>query len=310
VEHLTEMVITAIVPASDSPPTLGRCVTALEAADEPPDELIVVDQPAGIGPAEARNAGAGRASGEVLLFVDSDVEVHPDAVRLLRARLRAEPKIAAVFGSYDADPAAPDAVSAFRNLLHHHVHHRAAGPVGSFWAGLGAVRRESFESVGGFDERYRRPSIEDIELGARLSASGERIECDPRIQGRHLKAWGLAEMVRTDFSRRGRPWVELLLSRRTPGISTDELNLGWEHRLSALAAVVGAGALLRRRPAAATVALAALIVLNRDLYALILRRRGPLQAVAGVGLHAVHHLASAAAVPAGIVAFLADPDRD
>ncbi len=296
------MRLSAVVPATDSPPTLDRCLAALEAAEQPPEELIVVADPPGTGPAQARNAGAARAAGEVLLFVDSDVEVHPGALRLLRERLGADPGLAAVFGSYDADPEAPGAVSGFRNLLHHHVHSRAAGPVTSFWAGLGAVRREAFEDIGGFDgERYGEPSIEDIELGLRLSAAGARIECDPRIQGRHLKAWGLAEMVSTDFRRRGMPWVALIAGRRGRGLPRNELNLGWEHRLSALAALVAVAAAVRRRPAVAAVAAAALIALNRDLYALMLRRRGPLQAAAGVGLHALHHLASAAAVPAGLI---------
>ena len=43
----------------------------------------------------------------------------------------------------DADSAADAAqdafLSAFRNLLHHHVHQSGAGPVSTFWAGLGAI---------------------------------------------------------------------------------------------------------------------------------------------------------------------------
>src|SRR5205807_8681242 len=62
----------------------------------------------------------------------------------------------------------------------------------TFWAGLGAVRRDAFEAVGGFDaERYLVPSVEDIDLGARLATTGHRIELDPAVQGTHLKAWSL-----------------------------------------------------------------------------------------------------------------------
>jgi GT2 family glycosyltransferase len=295
------------VPATDAPTSLTRCTAALEAADESPDELIVVDRPDGAGPAAARNAGAARATGDVLLFVDSDVEVHRDAVSRIRARLGPDPDLVAVFGSYDAEPEAPGAVSGFRNLLHHHVHQSSAGPVASFWAGLGAVRSDAFAAAGGFDgERYLRPSIEDIELGTRLVAAGARIECDPRVQGTHLKQWDLGEMLRTDFARRGVPWVELLLRAGAP---RGELNLGWRHRLSALASVAAAVALARRRPIGAVAGVAALVALNRDFYALIARRRGLLQATAGVGFHALHHLAGVVAVPAGLIAHLADADR-
>jgi hypothetical protein len=39
---------------------------------------------------------------------------------------------------------------------------------------------------------------------------------------------------------------------------------------------------------------------NRDFYELLLRRRGPATAVAGVGLHALHHVTGAVAVPIGL----------
>src|SRR3954451_20411458 len=214
------------VPATDSPATLQRCIAAIRAADEPPEELIVVEHAPGPGPAAARNEGAARAANDVLVYVDSDVVVRPDAFARIRAALAAEPELAAVFGSYDDEPEAPGTVSRFRNLLHHHVHHEGAGPASTFWAGLGAVRRDAFEEVGGFDaERYPHSSIEDVELGVRLSAAGHAIRLDPTIQGTHLKAWTLADLVRTDVRRRGVPWVALVLG--TGGSTT--LNLGWRN---------------------------------------------------------------------------------
>ena len=55
-------------------------------------------------------------------------------------------------------------------------------------------------TVDGFDaRRYPRPSIEDVELGGRLSGRG-RLVLDPALQGTHLKEWTLASMVVTDFT--------------------------------------------------------------------------------------------------------------
>jgi hypothetical protein len=293
--------VSAIVPATNRPPTLAHCVDAIRAAHEPPDELIVVEDAPGSGPAAARNEGARRATGDVLVFVDADVVPHEDAFARIRAAFAADQGLDGVFGSYDDAPPAPGVVAGFRNLLHHHVHQQGAGAVPTFWAGLGALRRDAFESAGGFDwARYPRASIEDVELGARLSARGARIVLEPALQGTHLKAWTLAEMVRTDFAARGVPWIDLLL---TGGVSTTMLNLGWRHRLSALACVAGATALALRRPGAAATALGALVALNAPFYALLARRRGPLEATLGVGLHAVHHLTAVASVPAGVLAF-------
>jgi GT2 family glycosyltransferase len=276
--------LSAIVPATDAPPTLERCLAAIATADEPPEEVIVVDEADRPGPAAARNEGASRATGDVLVFVDADIEPHRDAFTRLRAAFAADPGLDALFGAYDDDPADPGLVSRFRNLLHHHVHVEGAGPAETFWAGLGAIRRSAFP---GFDaERYPTASVEDVELGLRLTAGGARIVLDPRVQGRHLKGWTLATMIHTDFARRGLPWTELLLER---GRGCTALNLGPRHRLSALAAL----GLLARRPRLASAA--ALLVLNRRFYALLLRREGPARAAAGVGLHTVHHLTGVAA---------------
>lgn len=288
------------MPATGEHPTLSDCLDALHRSSEPPTEVIVVSEPREVGPAQARNLGAAQATGEVLVFVDSDVRVHHDGVARIREAFAADPSLGALFGSYDDSPTAPGHVSQFRNLLHHHTHQAAAGEAETFWAGLGAVRRDVFEAAGGFDaERFPRASIEDIELGMRLARMGTRIRLDAEIQGTHLKRWTLLDMVEADFSRRGLPWVALLV--RTGEIPS-HLNLGWRQRASAIASLLALAGVARRRPAMVVAAMAALIALNRSLYALVARRCGPVTALAGVGVHVVHHGAAAAAVPAGLLA--------
>jgi len=297
--------LSAIVPATNAPPTLARCLEAIHAADEPPDEVIVVEE--GGGPADARNRGAAQASGAVVVFVDADVVLHRDAFSRIREAFERDPELAAVFGSYDDRPADPGTVSTFRNLMHHHVHQQGAGRASTFWAGLGAVRKDVFDASGGFDaERYLVPSIEDIELGARLAAAGCKIELDPLLQGTHLKVWSLRGMVETDFWARGVPWVELLLRQ---GRGSTTLNLGWRHRLSALAALGAAGALLRGRVGRAVVAMAVLVALNRSFYELLARQQGRGRAAIGVWLHVLHHVIGALSVPVGIVEYLRSRDR-
>ena len=297
------MRLTVIVPATDGPSGLQRCLAAIRTADDPPEELIVVERAARPGPAAARNEGADRAAGDVLVFIDADVLPRPDTFRRIRAAFEKDPDLAAVFGSYDDSPEAPDAVSGFRNLLHHFVHQRSPGPSTTFWAGLGAMRRDTFAQAGGFDDHYTEPSIEDIELGMRLAAVGARLELDPAIQGTHLKHWTLGKMVRTDFHARGVPWVALLARR---GATPSGLNLGWRHRLSALASVALVGSLAARRPRPAAAGLGALVFLNAPFYALLFKRRGGAQAIAGVGLHVLHHLTAVCAVPAGLLAHVRD----
>jgi len=280
--------LAVIVPATNRPPHLSACIAAIEAADEGPEELIVVREPAGAGPARARNDGASRASAPVIVFVDADVLVHADVFVRIRSWFAENPGLTAVFGAYDDEPSAAGVVSQFRNLLHHHVHEQGRGRAATFWTGLGAIRRDAFARSGGFDAaRFSAPSIEDVELGARLHAGGAWIELDPSIRATHLKAWTMTDMVRTDFLHRGLPWSRLLLSGET---RPHGLNLGTRHRLTALAAatLVG-GALARRRDTAARASLA-ILALNWRFYRLVARRAGARAGVTAPALHVVHHL--------------------
>jgi glycosyltransferase involved in cell wall biosynthesis len=264
--------LSAVVPATDRPDSLARSLQAIRRANDPPEDVVVVDQCDLPGPAAARNAGAHRATGDILVFVDADVLPHADAFERVRSAFESSPELIAVFGSYDDAPEATGTVSSFRNLLHHHVHQQAAGPATTFWAGLGAVRRDAFLDVG-------------------LARVGE-IRLDPLLLGTHLKRWTLRSMVLTDFFRRGIPWASLLLRERA---GTQVLNLGWRHRLSALACVIFAAAVSVRRVRLAFWSAGAFVALNRSFYALLLRRRGGHVASIGIGLHALHHVVGIAA---------------
>lgn len=304
------MRVSIVVPVYQGAPTLPECLRALRAAAAPEDELIVVDDAstdggatiaaaAGAtvvrlssnhGPARARNVGAAAAHGDVLLFVDADVALAPDAVARVRRALALHPEIAAVFGSYDDRPRAPGLVSQYRNLLHHFVHQHGAADAFSFWAGCGAVRREPFERVGGFDGCWR--AIEDIELGYRLRAAGFRILLDHDLQGSHLKRWTLRSMLWTDLTQRAAPWARLALEHRA---APRDLNLGTAQRVSLVLvfAALGALAVAPWRPVLAVAALGALVavvVLNREFYRFLARVRGPAFALASVPLHFLYFI--------------------
>jgi len=187
-----------------------------------------------MGPAAARNLGAGIATGTHLWFVDVDVVVAEDAARVLHASCEST-GAAAIIGSYDDRPHARNFLSQYKNLVHHYYHHRGKQQASTFWAGCGAVERAVFMRLGGFDaRRYRYPSIEDIEFGYRLRDAGGQIVLEPALQGRHLKEWRLLNLVHTEIFRRALPWSRLMLKRKE---LTDDLNLGKGERARALLAL-------------------------------------------------------------------------
>ncbi len=262
----------------------------------------LVHVPFASGPARARNAGAAIATGEILLFVDSDVEVPPQIVWRILAEFDSQPSVQAVFGSYDASPADPGFLSQYRNLLHHYVHQRSAGIATTFWAGLGAIRSNAFRQVGGFNPAFSKPSVEDIELGYRMHAAGMPIRLARHIQAKHHKRWTAWGMLSTDLWCRGVPWMELILDR---GGAPPDLNLRWGHRASvalawAMALLAVATTVWPTLGFAALAAAALLTTVNSSFYRFLASRRGPLFALASIPWHALHYLECGLAVGIGL----------
>lgn len=319
--------VSVIVPVHNGSATLAACLHGLSASHQDTFEVIVVDDRstddsasiaracgtrivqnrAGRGPAAARNAGAGAANGDILLFVDADVLVDGSSIGRVIEILDADPSLHAVFGSYDDEPSEQNFVSQYKNLFHHFTHQTARAESTSFWGGYGAIRRATFTAVGGFDdERYTRPSTEDIELGLRLARAGFRVRLDRTLQVKHLKRWTYASLIRTDIVDRAYPWATLLLSRsRIP----DDLNLRWQHRMSAILVaflMLAAPFLLlgHRRfyglpvgPTALVVVCLALVhvlVLNREFYRFLLDARGVAFMLRAIPLHFCYYFYSGA----------------
>ena len=309
------MPISIIVPVYNNPDDVTECIAAIRKSAPRDAEILVVDDgstdstPAvaaaagarvlnlaeNSGPAAARNYGARHAYGDILVFVDADVVLAPDALQKITESFAARADIAAVFGSYDATPRAPGLLSQYRNLLHHFVHQQGHAEAATFWAGCGAIRKSVFEQVGGFDEkRFARPSIEDIELGYRLRAAGFRIILDKSIQGTHLKRWRFGSMLRTDILQRAIPWSRLILeTKHLP----DDLNLKSSQRASCFLAIIACAALVFAvwQPAVLFVSVAALtllVIINRDLYLFFGQHGGVLFTGACVLLHFLYYLYS------------------
>lgn len=322
-------VLSVIVPAHNAMPTIRRTLEAIVAGDLERQrfELLLVDDGStdetslvaaefcdvvvrlsgrSNGPAFARNRGVEAARGEILVFVDSDVVVHRDAMRRLAERFTAEPKTIAIFGSYDDRPESPGLVSQYRNLLSYFVHQEGRGDSESFWGALGAVRRDAFVNVGMFDEwHYAQPQIEDAELGRRLRRADHRIVCDPDIQGTHLKKWTFRNTIFSDFAHRGVPWMWLLLKEGAK-IRHTRMDVEFVEKiltaLAALGLLLPLVALIIRDwwPLLATVAIAlAILVARARFYLFLIRARGPVFAVAASPLHLAYYAANAASIASG-----------
>jgi GT2 family glycosyltransferase len=314
--------ISVIIPVHNGGPDFRKCLSNLTQAVPPPREIIVVANgdtdgsgqlaaefgarvlsiPAPCGPAQARNFGAGKAIGDIFFFVDADVAIPVDAMHRIASAFDRELGLAALIGSYDDEPAATNFLSQYKNLFHHYVHQTAREEASTFWGACGAIRREAFLAVGGFDERYRHASVEDIELGYRLKQAGLRIRLDKTLQVKHLKRWGVVSLLKSDFLHRALPWSELILRDRR---FINDLNLRLSGRMSVIVAYGLLGALVGAWWWSGFLALAglltlALIGLNMPLYRFFRRKRGLRFALQAIPWHWLYFLYSGLAFAVGI----------
>jgi GT2 family glycosyltransferase len=240
------------------------------------------------------------------LFLDSDVLALPGVIGRVRALFQSDPALDALFGSYDDAPAADDFLSQYKNLLHHYVHQNGSEHAFTFWAGCGAVRRDVFLSLGGFDEKYTRPSIEDIELGYRLNRADHKVMLCKDLQVKHLKRWRVTSLLRSDIMDRAIPWARLIVRE---GAMPDDLNLKVAGRWSAvtswaLACLLAASGRNIALLFPAAIAAVILWILNAPLYAFFYRKRGFGFMLGSVLCHWLYYLYSSAAFAVALVQHL------
>jgi len=250
------------------------------------------------GPGAARNLAATKTDCDLLWFVDADVVVHPASVERIPLTF-ADPAVHAMFGSYDENPPAPGFASQYKNLMHRYYHTHSNRDATTFWSGCGVVRREAFLALNGFDiVQFTKPSIEDIELGYRIRASGGKIALDPDLLCTHLKEWTLREVVMTDVVKRAIPWSRLIATRDMP---ENNLNVSTPERIRAGIAGLWAASILLAMisalwPHGAMIFMALTIIMvgaNWRLLSFFTRRKGLPFGLAALAFHQVYYIYSA-----------------
>jgi len=219
---MDELNLSIIVPMYNSRDTIERCLKSIFAqSSEVKFEVIVVDDastddsPAlakkfpvnlvslknNLGAGSARNRGAREAKGEVLVFVDSDVELEHGSLKRIENFFKNNPDYAAVVGNYTVLPSAKNICAVYHNFFTVYHHDLSSGDIEWFWGALSAIRKNIFEQLSGFREQYPGASAEDIELGYRLSESGFKIKYLPELRGAHSRKFGLANMLYNDYHK-------------------------------------------------------------------------------------------------------------
>jgi len=176
-----------------------------EYARTAPYTLQIICQPNG-GPARARNNGIENARGEVVVFLDDDVEPSPQFLAVHAAHHHQARAV--VIAPMLPDPALLWREPAWIAWEHAMLEKQYAawrsgawegcGP-NNFYSGNASVRRAHLLAVGGFDEQF--PRQEDVELAVRLGKQcGVQFVYEPDAPGTHRPQRRFASWLAVPFA--------------------------------------------------------------------------------------------------------------
>jgi GT2 family glycosyltransferase len=211
--------VSVIIPLHQDEGTIGRCIeTLLAQTIQTPPQIIVVDDGSrdngpvivgkypvtlvrqeNAGPAAARNNGAQRATGDLLVFLDSDCEVGPGWLDNLVKFFDDSDVVAALCPlAASTDGIVPRIVQS--EIEERYEMLREANREIDFIASAAcAVRRDAFREVGGFNEYFR--ANEDVELAYQLKARGGKIAFADNAPARHAHQTSWSDLLRAKFMR-------------------------------------------------------------------------------------------------------------
>jgi glycosyltransferase involved in cell wall biosynthesis len=188
-------VISVVMPTHDKAALLRRTLASLEAQDvgpaafevvvvddgstddtgaflgtyRPPYALRVVRVEANRGRAAARNRGLERASGDLVVFLDDDMECVPGFLAAHRALHEGASRVAGVGNVVNHPEVVQAPIDRYMSTRGaQKIRDRGPLPWKYFSTNNASVRREDLSAAGGFDEGFVHYGFEDLELAWRL----------------------------------------------------------------------------------------------------------------------------------------------
>lgn len=214
------MKASVIIPAYNAEKTLKKCLKALKNQSFKDFETIVVDdgskdstreiakefknvkllEQANAGPAKARNRGAKVASGEIIIFTDSDCIPERNWLEEMIKPFE-DNEISGVQGRYKSSQS-----SLIARIIQLEIEksyskmqkRKFIDFIGTYSA---AYKKKVFEKMNGFDTSFPIASGEDTDLSFRISAAGYSMVFNQKAIVSHTHPESLSKYLKIKFSR-------------------------------------------------------------------------------------------------------------
>ncbi len=182
----------------------------VETARRYPVRVIELDVNA--GPAKARNIGVKAAKGDIIFFLDADVIVMDGTVKAVKDYFMDNPDSKCVIGICTIEPLNKGFVPRYMAMFEYiHLIGTKENKVSVFAPRCGAIQKDFFLDIGGYNESYRGADVEDFELARRVNRT------DSIILNRNM----LVKHQFADFRQAGRNyfkrtvmWVHLFFKEK------------------------------------------------------------------------------------------------
>lgn len=151
------------------------------------------------GAAYARNQGAKLCKGEILLFIDSDVEINVNAMNIINQHYNTKNNYGILQGVYSHKPNYES--SATQYLMSYHCYYLFSETKNnkftkSLCSCFVAIKKDIFIKNGGFDINFNNADPEDIDLGYRLINKGLKIPLEKKLKSNHhinISTWSFVK---------------------------------------------------------------------------------------------------------------------
>lgn len=182
----------------------------VQIAQKYPVRVIELDKNS--GPARARNIAVDEAKGDIIFFLDSDVIVKEGSIKEVERYFRENPNAKCVIGICETEPLNKGFVPKYMAMFEFiHLIGTKDNKVSVFAPRCGAIKKDFFKEIGGYDETYKGADVEDFELARRIN----KVDCiilNQKIMVRHQFA-NFKQAVRNYF-KRAVMWVHLFFKEK------------------------------------------------------------------------------------------------